>query len=553
MAGWWMSSRETTELEELAQLRTDLRTLTERVYDDAEDLARLRGELAAAREQIAMLQADPEVMRASVFKNRLAESEAARAVASRAAGKAVREQELLDEQLQILREQLRAAHERITADALARDAAVDELAEVRREAQMSKAQSMTALLTSTAQLELRIAELTELGAATNERAEEAEARLGGAELELKRAEAALAQATARAASAETRVGQLEKRVADHEVVARQADEEYALARKQIVAMERRLAAMEASTTIERPGSKPGAVHASERAAELEHVVASGEIVGVDAPSPVRIAAALADEKIREAGRLIEAAEKRTIASEAMAKAMAKDVADALQQAAEAEQRVRHLPAELEEARARAERSATDHAEAAAALADTEQRLAEVEARALRLDSELVTTNLEARRVSRADKAALEAIRRELAAEHSTAVALEECKQQLEGELGELRARLSAAITGARAAEQRSLELEREVRSADHVRSFAAQTEREIAELQRQLHDARSALSELAVEREAGGDGDATVVYHARGLEEMFRRAAALEDRLIELERENAELRDQLDRARRRQR
>src|SRR5262249_49455594 len=162
----------------------------------------------------------------------------------------------------------------------------------------------------------------------------------------------------------------------------------------------------------------------------------------------RIAAALADEQIREAARLIEAADKRALASDNMAKAMAKDVADALQQAADAEHRVRHLPAELEEARERAERAETEHATAAAALADAERRIADGEARAWRLDSELVSTNVEARRVSRADKAALEAAGRELAAERQTVGALQEYKRQLDGELADLRARLAAAITRA---------------------------------------------------------------------------------------------------------
>jgi chromosome segregation ATPase len=95
-----------------------------------------------------------------------------------------------------------------------------------------------------------------------------------------------------------------------------------------------------------------------------------------------------------------------------------------------------------------------------------------------------------------------------------------------------------------------------------VRSFAAETEREIAELQRQLHDARSQLAELSTERERlttaeyarseeptsplGFNSADTARYRDPAIDELVQRTAELEQRLRELQRENARLRDQLE-------
>lgn len=51
------------------------------------------------------------------------------------------------------------------------------------------------------------------------------------------------------------------------------------------------------------------------------------------------------------------------------------------------------------------------------------------------------------------------------------------------------------------ARQTIIELEREVAAADNVRSFAAETEREIAQLQRELREARSQLTQMTLERD----------------------------------------------------
>src|SRR5262245_14350519 len=98
-------------------MRDEIRALVARAVEDAEDLVRLRGELAAARDHIAMLEADPEIRRAHVFKNRLAEAEAERALSMRAASKAQRDAQLIGEQLEGVRDELRRAYAQVAADA----------------------------------------------------------------------------------------------------------------------------------------------------------------------------------------------------------------------------------------------------------------------------------------------------------------------------------------------------------------------------------------------------------------------------------------------------
>jgi chromosome segregation ATPase len=110
-------------------------------------------------------------------------------------------------------------------------------------------------------------------------------------------------------------------------------------------------------------------------------------------------------------------------------------------------------------------------------------------------------------------------------------------------------------------------LEREVANADNVRSFAAETEREIAQLQRDLRDTRAKLAQVTLERDrlesevrdARGDGDITsqrlavkpsfdpeVTMQADAkYESLIGKTKELEQKLARLEREDGELRRQL--------
>jgi hypothetical protein len=116
---------------------------------------------------------------------------------------------------------------------------------------------------------------------------------------------------------------------------------------------------------------------------------------------IRIAAALADQQIREAARRVADAEDRANASSTIAKAMAKDVAEALRRAVEADLKVRHAPAELEAAHRRTEEAEAENAKTAAGLSIAERRASEAEVRASQYESESQTANEEVRRVSSA--------------------------------------------------------------------------------------------------------------------------------------------------------
>src|SRR5262249_55785681 len=110
-------------------------------------------------------------------------------------------------------------------------------------------------------------------------------------------------------------------------------------------------------------------------------------------------------------------------------------------------------------------------------------------------------------------------------------------------------------------------LEREVESADNVRSFAAETEREIASLQRDLRDARSKLTQMTAERDrlaaeidddhdaettnprAAGkspfDPELTAQVNPAKYESLIVKTTELEQKVAQLQTEGAALRRQL--------
>src|SRR2546430_166670 len=83
-------------------------------------------------------------------------------------------------ELATAREEIRNAREQLTANSVASATVADQLAALRRETAVVKAQSLTALLTATAQLDARISELTEHDASATARANEAETKLRAA-------------------------------------------------------------------------------------------------------------------------------------------------------------------------------------------------------------------------------------------------------------------------------------------------------------------------------------------------------------------------------------
>jgi len=107
-----------------------------------------------------------------------------------------------------------------------------------------------------------------------------------------------------------------------------------------------------------------------------------------------------------------------------------------------------------------------------------------------------------------------------------------------------------------AAHERIADLERELQKADNVRSFAAETEREIAQLQRDLRDARSKLTQITLERDRyeselrdarDADSDTTnrrMAIDERGearYEGVLAKFTEAEQRLQRAEKDNAAL------------
>jgi predicted RNase H-like nuclease (RuvC/YqgF family) len=114
---------------------------------------------------------------------------------------------------------------------------------------------------------------------------------------------------------------------------------------------------------------------------------------------------------------------------------------------------------------------------------------------------------------------------------------------------------------------RIVALEREVATADNVRSFAAETEREIAQLQRDLRDTRAKLTQVTLERDrlatdlaedqdavtthlhaagkGGFDPEATAQVNPSKYEALITKTTELEHKLQQLETEDAALRRQL--------
>jgi archaellum component FlaC len=116
-----------------------------------------------------------------------------------------------------------------------------------------------------------------------------------------------------------------------------------------------------------------------------------------------------------------------------------------------------------------------------------------------------------------------------------------------------------------AAQQRFTELKREVDAAENVRQFAANTEREIAGLERELRDQKAKVTQISVERDRLEsqirdlrDDSETMSRRAPPVEEapsqharytqLVARAAELEAKYAKLEKEDAALKKQLQEA-----
>jgi chromosome segregation ATPase len=117
-------------------------------------------------------------------------------------------------------------------------------------------------------------------------------------------------------------------------------------------------------------------------------------------------------------------------------------------------------------------------------------------------------------------------------------------------------------------EHKLSELQREVDAAENVRQFAASTEREIAQLQRDLRESKAKLAQLTLERDRfesqlrdvredsetknrfapPSDPDATAQVDLNRYTQLVARAGELESKIVKLEKEDERLRRQLGEA-----
>jgi chromosome segregation ATPase len=272
------------------------------------------------------------------------------------------------------------------------------------------------------------------------------------------------------------------------------------------------------------------------------------------------------------------------------------IAAAETRAREAEGRARDAEARIADAEHRAElgREAEDRARDAESRArDAETRIAEAEHSALaahdhgeQLAAQLADLQHRAARVEEASRAGAEAERRIASAEQRVAAAeqrVQAAEQRAQGAEGNAQAlarqvgemqRAQGTEGNAQALARQVAEmqgqivaLEREVANADNVRSFAAETEREIATLQRDLRDTRAKLAQMTLERDRlasevrdargddttsqraavkpGFDPDVTAQVNIAKYESLAAKTSELEQKVQHMERDDAALRHQL--------
>jgi len=343
-------------------------------------------------------------------------------------------------------------------------------------------------------------------AAVTLRATAAEKELATAQIRAQGAERNLSAANTNAAKAETRAAELEHKLADVATARGAVDAELAAVREQVKQLEARVAAGPVSHKLDAAEARATKLAGElaemtqqfetrrDRVAELERDLADAhDAKGASSEAEKKIQATLAEAqakarselaaaqtriteleaRLRTAGsaeaevatakktredaatavataerRLAEAitraedAEKRASAADTMAKAMAKDVAEALRRAVDADAKARAVSREL----ASAHRKADEAEQKALAVTEAEARAtaAEKELADVREQVKTQLAELERDLTAKSDKLIAElrdklaAAQRELAAERQTAMAMVDRKTQLERQLDELK-------------------------------------------------------------------------------------------------------------------
>ncbi|HEY1812622.1 MAG TPA: FHA domain-containing protein [Kofleriaceae bacterium] len=189
-----------------------------------------------------------------------------------------------------------------------------------------------------------------------------------------------------------------------------------------------------------------------------------------------------DDHVRELETKLHEVEARAAAAEDHAR-------DATEHARTAEERVERLAGQTREAEAQSR-------DAEARVQQATQRASEVDARAREIETRAKDA---AERIVESDRRAREA-QHQLEQAHGRVEELEEqlAHAQQASANGGGNAGLERQLAAAQA---RIAELVREVDAAENVRQFAASTEREIAQLERELREQKAKLVQLTLERD----------------------------------------------------
>lgn len=305
--------------------------------------------------------------------------------------------------------------------------------------------------------------------------------------------------------------------------------------------------------------------------EIAHLIRTGEErAGASADELERLESALA--RAGEAERKIDALSAKAEAADlaiGRASALQRQLDESLSKLAWLERDVasakdRSKSSESSEALIAERLASADNRtkEADARARDAEQRARDYETRVRDAEQHAVSAREEiAEALERIKDAELRASRAEDAARAATGAADDGAKSSLEQKL--------------QAAQAKLVSLQKEVDAAENVRSFAAETEREIAQFQRDLKDVRAKLTQMTLERDRLAaelkdarhdedttnrampvvknepkhaphyDGEVTAQVDVSKYEAVISKSVELEGKVKKLEKEDAALRAQL--------
>lgn len=394
-----------------------------------------------------------------------------------------------------------------------------------------------------AKLEAELATQLEKTAALETRlgAESADAALQGTEARAAQLAVELAEAKRQAETFRVRAGELSEQFADAEKSAKAADAREKTAQAQLSEALHQVQTLTAASARQ--------IKAAEaRAGEMETRLRAFERAEADlaaahqARQEAQQITADAERRIAEATKHASDGEARANAADAMAKAMAKDVAEALRRAADIDMKVRANARELEDALRRAVEAGERESVATASAAALEQRATVAEAKVAQLDGELIDVRqqLATRDQQQSDSAEQIAKMRQRVREfESSRASAETALQSNEAEsakrIAELEDQLAAAKAAVKSAVKTAAGLEKRV---DASESELKTSQEARASLAAELSELREQLGKAQVDAEAArslGDADHRARQESSRAEALAKELAAAQARTRELE------------------